>query len=317
MRTPIALTFALLLAGLLAPAANGATVAVQTSDQTVYVSILGGPEDDRLTVSSPEPGRYTVTQAPGLPLAKGGNRCEVVAPGRVDCVAAGVAGALLMGGDGRDRLEVSGPVGAGAWLFGGNGDDELFAGPGADRLDGETGLDVLHATDASRDTLACEQRIAPPAPLPEPDPGTPAPADPLAPPLPAPLPPAPAPVGVGTTSATLSHGAVPLRVSCSAAERCHGWITVRLLPRGAARTSAAGGPLASSARSRRPVISRRRYSVGAGRTKTVKAQISRRGRQRVLKRRSARCSGKVSSVAPDGSVQVATKRITIKAGGSR
>ena len=327
MRLPLTVLLAILLAGTLAPAAGAATVSIQTSDQTVYVSILGGPEDDALTVSSPEPGRYTVTQAPGVPLAKGGNKCELAAPGRVDCVATGVAGALLMGGDGRDRLEVSGPVGAGAWLFGGNGDDELLGGPGADRLEGEAGVDLLHATDSRRDTLACgteadsfdaddtdtvaadcEQRLAStPA---EPAPGTPTPADPFVAPLPAPLPPAPAPVAVAGGSVTMHRGAVGLRVACAQPAGCRGWITVRLLPRRPARK-------ATAAAARRPVIARKRYRAGAGSTTTVTAHISRRGRQRVLERRKARCSVAVSTVAADGTKQVTERRITIRAGGGR
>jgi Ca2+-binding RTX toxin-like protein len=317
---------AILIAGTLAPAAGAATVSIQQSEQTVYVSILGGPENDALTVSSPSPGRYTVTQAAGVPLVQAGNMCELVAPTRVDCVAAFVAGALLMGGDGHDRLEVSGPVGAGAWLFGGTGDDEIFGGPGADRLEGEAGADVLHATDVRRDTVTCgtesdrydaddadtvaadcEQRlVAPPAP---PAPGTPPPADPLVAPLPAPLPPAPAPVAITGGTVTMQQGAVGIRVSCAEAAGCRGWITVRMLPRRSGRATAAAA--------RRPVISRKRYRVRAGGAKTVTAKISRRGRQRVLKRRRARCSVAVSTVAPDGTKTVTRKRITIKAGGSR
>ena len=326
MRLPLAALLAILLAGTLTPVANAATISIQTSDGTVYVNIFGGPEDDALTVSSPEPGRYTVTQAPGVPLATAGNKCAIVFPGRVDCVAADVAGALLVGGDGHDRLEVSGPVGAGAWLFGGNGDDAIFGGPGADRLEGEAGVDVLHATDARRDTLGCgtevdrydadetdtvgedcEQRlIATPAP---PAPGTPAPADPLVAPLPAPLPPAPAPVAVSGGSVTMREGAVGLRVSCTEAAGCRGWITVRMLPRRTGKATAAA--------SRRPVIARKRYRVDAGATKTVRAHISRRGRQRVLNRRRARCSVRISTVAADGTPKTTTKRITIKAGGRR
>lgn len=326
MRLPPAAVLAILLAGTLAPAASAATASIQTSDSgTVYVSVLGGPEDDALTVSSPEGSRFTITQAPGAPLAAAGHRCELVAPNRVDCAAADVAGALMMGGDGRDRLEISGAVGGGAWIFGGNGDDELFGGAGADRLEGEAGVDVLHATDARRDTLDCgsdvdrfdadaadtvaadcEQRLtATPAP---PAPGDPAPVDPLVTPLPAPLPPAAAPVSVTGGSVTMRHRTVPLRVSCSAAEACRGWITVRLLPRRAAHE-------ASVARSRRPVIARKRYRVAAGATKTVKAHISRRGRQRVLDRRRARCSVRISSVGADGRPQTTTTRITIEAGG--
>ena len=74
---------------------------------------------------------------------------------------------------------------------------------------------------------------------------------------------------------------------------------------------------ATAAASRRPVIARKRYRVAAGATKTVKAHISRRGRQRVLNRRRARCSVRISTVAADGTPQTTTKRITIKAGGRR
>lgn len=328
VRISLAVTLALLLAGALAPAAHAATVAIQTSDSVVYVSVLGGPEHDALTISSPSPGHFTVTQAPGAPLAKGGNKCTVVSPSRVDCVDPDAAGALLMGGDGDDRLEVSGPVGIGAWLFGGNGDDELRAGPGADRLDGGAGADVLRAADGREDTLVCgtevdayeaddvdtveadcEQRVVPTAPVTPPAGPTATPTDPLAAPAPAPLPPAPAPVDFAGGTIVVSHGAVPLEITCVSQVRCEGWITLRLLPRRSRKAIAAA--------SRRPVVSHRRYRVRAGTRKTVVAHLSRRGRQRVLQRRRARCSVRISSVTADGTREATTKRITIKAGGTR
>jgi len=132
---------------------------------------------------------------------------------------------------------------------------------------------------------------------------------PLTGPLPVPLPPGPPPVDVVSGTATMSHGSVPLRVSCGSAARCSGWITVRLLPRRSAK--------ATAARARRSVIAKRRCRVAAGRTKTLRAHITRRGRQRVLQRRRARCSVRISTVAGDGSKQTTSSRITIKAGGKR
>jgi hypothetical protein len=121
---------------------------------------------------------------------------------------------------------------------------------------------------------------------------------------------APATVDISTAPVTLHRGAVPMSVSCSAARACTGWIVVRLLPRRASRKATAAG-------ARRPVIARRRYQVGAGHSKTLRVHISRRGRTRVLKRRKARCSVRISSVAPDGSTQVRKRKITIEAGGPR
>lgn len=326
MRKLVVAVFALLLAGALAPAANAATVSIETSNGTVYVNVAGGPEADVLTVSSPASGRFSVTQAPGLPLTATGPGCGVVAPGRVYCVASTAQGALLVGGDGNDRLAISGPVGLGAWLFGGAGADELTGGPGADRLDGGAGADILHAVDARQDELFCgtetdvydadgadkvapdcEQRLVAPSPA---APASPAPATPDTGPLPAPLPPAQPPVGVATGTVALSHGSVPLRVSCAAGAGCEGWITVRMLPRRAARK-------ATTARARRPVIAKRHYRLSGGQTKTLRAHISRRGRQRVIARRRARCSVHVSTVAADGTKQTTSSVITIKAGGGQ
>jgi hypothetical protein len=196
------------------------------------------------------------------------------------------------------------------------------------RLDGAQGADVLHAADGRQDELKCgtesdsydadeldtvpgdcELRVVAPAPA-EPavtptDPGT----APLPGPVPAPFPPGPPPVDVVSGTVTLSHGAVPLRVSCGMAASCSGWIAVRLLPRRTAK--------ATAAKARRPVIAKRRYRLAAGQTKSLRAHISRRGRERVLQRRRARCSVRISTVAADGTKQTTTSRITIKAGGTR
>ena len=333
MRLPFAAFLAFVALALLAPAAQAAKVTVERSDSgIVYISVAGGAEPDVLTISSPSPGVYAVTQAPGVPLTVPGNSCATVSPTRVECTVPGLAGALLVGGDGDDRLAVSGVVGQGSWLFGTNGADELVGGPGADRLDGGAGPDVLRARDARLDELFCgtepdavdaddadtvapdcETRLAP-------DPAAPpVPADPLADAGAGPMPlpeitpvttPAPAPVDISTAPVTLRKGTVPMRVSCTAATRCRGWITVRLLSRRSAGTAVAAG-------TKRPVVGRRRYSVGAGHSTSLRVHISRRGRTRVLERRRARCSVRISSVAPDGTRQVRTRRITIKAGGSR
>ena len=206
-----------------------------------------------------------------------------------------MAGALLVGGDGDDRLAISGAVGQGAWLFGGNGDDDLTAGPGADRVDGGAGADVLRtarrppgrrssaaprptaSTPTTRHVVAadCEQRARRarrararrrPAPADRPDARAAARAR-RRPRRRRPSTSRPAPV-------TLSHGAVPMRVSCTAATALH-----------AARSSsgcsrAARGHEAVAAGARRPVIARRRYRVGAGHSKTLRVHISRRGRVR-------------------------------------
>lgn len=327
MRLPFAAVLTVVAFAATAPAAHAATVSVERGDSgIVYLSVLGGPEADALTASSPSPGTYAVTQAPGVPLSAKGPACAVAAPGRVNCSAAGLAGALLSGGDGDDRLEVWGDVGQGAWLFGGNGADDLTAGPGADRVDGGAGSDVLRTRDGRTDALYCgtdadsvdaddgdtvaadcEQRI--------PGPAAPAPAGPTPGPLPAPLPvpvPAtsPAPVDISTAPVQLSHGAVPLRVSCSAATSCRGRIVIRLLPRRAGHRAVAAG-------ARRPVIARRGYRVRAGHAKSLRVHISRRGRIRVLERRKARCSVSVSTVAADGTTQVRRRTVTIEAGGGR
>jgi len=252
----------------------------------------------------------------------------VVAAGRADCRSPNVAGAMLVGGAGHDRLAVSGAVGQGVWLFGGDGNDELTSGPGTDRVDGGAGADVLRTRDGKRDSLFCgadadsvdaddadtlapdcERRIAGPA-SPAPTGG----ASPL-PELPAPLPvPVPAataaPVDVSTAPVTLSHGAVPMQVSCHAARRCTGRIVVRLLPRRGSRTAVAAG-------AKRPVIARQRYGVAAGSSKSLRVRISRRGRTRVIARRKARCSVRISTAAADGTTQVRKRVITIEAGGGR
>ena len=333
VRLSFAAPLAVIAIAMTAPAAHAAKVTVERSDDgIVYISVAGGAEPDVLTVSSPSPGVYAVTQAPGLPLTVPGNSCTTVGPTRVECAVPGLAGALLVGGDGDDRLTVSGTVGQGSWLFGTNGADELIGGPGADRLDGGQGADVLRARDGRLDDLYCgtegdafdvddvdtvapdcETRLAP-------DPAAPpVPADPLAGAGSGPMPlpeltpitaPAPAPVDISTAPVKLSHRAVPMRVSCTAAADCTGSIVIRMLPRRAGHTAVAAG-------ARRPVVARQRYRVAAGKSKSLRVHISRRGRTRVLERRKARCSVRISTVAPDGTTQVRKRKITIRAGGGR
>jgi len=117
VRLSFAAPLALIALAASAPVAHAARVSVERSDAgVVYVSVLGGAEADVLTISSPAADRFVVTQGAGLPLTVAGRACSVTAPGRAECSAPGGQGALLMGGDGDDRLAVSGPVGAGSWL---------------------------------------------------------------------------------------------------------------------------------------------------------------------------------------------------------
>ena len=119
-------------------------VSIERSDSgIVYVSVLGGPEADALTVSSPATGRFTVTQAPGVPLA-GGKACTVARPAASTAPRAGLAGALLTG---RRRRRPPRPRRPGRRRAPGcsaaTAPTTSPAARGADRLDGGAGADVL------------------------------------------------------------------------------------------------------------------------------------------------------------------------------
>ena len=199
----------------------------------------------------------------------------------------GLAGALLMGGDGHDRLEVSGsgqrrtPGCSAATETTSCSPDRARTG-----LEGRAGSDVLHATDAPPAT--CWPAARRPTAM---TPTTPTWSRPTASsgvdPGARPAVARDARTVEGTRSrlrcppptaararrrSRFAGGPATLPSRCRSAardlhdrpSRCRGWITVRLLPRaGAVREVGA-------ARSRRPVISRRRYSVEHGRTKTIK-----------------------------------------------
>ena len=298
-------------------------MSVERSDDIVYVNVLGGAEPDGLTVSSPELGQFVVTQAAGLPLTASGPGCNFVAPGRADCTTP-AAGALLVGGAGNDRLAVFRTHELGAWLFGGDGDDELAAKarrrparrrrgrrrparrrrpPGRARLRHRRRPLRRRRRRHRRGRLRAAAGV-PGARRPGSRPGGPARGS-------APRT-AAGRAGARHARRRLGHAPSPCR---PAARDLRGR---RALPRLDHRPPAPtcpygdhGRPLAA------PGDLRRRYSVGAGRTKTIKAHISRRGRQRVLQRRRARCSVRISSVGADGTKQTTTTRITIKAGGSR
>jgi Ca2+-binding RTX toxin-like protein len=139
----------LLVVAAFAPAAQAATVSLDRSDDLDYVHVHGGHEADRLTVSSPAPDVYVVTQGAGLPLSASGSGCAVSGAGRVTCHASSLDGVYAHGEDGDDTIAVQGAVGRGSLLRGGPGNDKLTGGAGTDQLDGEDGDDCTPATVAA------------------------------------------------------------------------------------------------------------------------------------------------------------------------
>jgi hypothetical protein len=195
-----------------------------------------------------------------------------------DSLTGSAADNVLQGGPGDDTLD------------GGAGVDSLAAGDGNDTLLARDGAPDLAACDAGTDSVVadasdqlssdCENVDLPapaaaPAPAPEPDRPAQAPTFPVIAPLTAPL-----PTDVFRGSAPVRASApdsLSVRVSCPASHTggCEGTLVVELVGRA---TSVRRAGAARRGRTQIVKLASRKVKVAAGKTKTVKAHLSRRGR---------------------------------------
>ena len=106
-------------------------------------------------------------------------------------------------------------------------------------------------------------------------------------------------------------GKAPVVVVCPKAQigGCAGTVTIDI-----ARETAAKGKAQSSRRSRRRrVIGRTKFKVSAGKKKTIRVRLSRRGRRKVLKKRRIRCRVSVTNKGKDGKLVTTRQSIPLKA----
>ena len=181
-------------------------------------------------------------------------------------------------------------------LQGGAGDDTLDGGAGVDSLAGQDGNDTLLARDGSPDLVACDAGTdsvvadavdqlssdcenvdlpAAPSEPSEPDRPAQAPSFPVITPVVTPL---ATEVFRGSAPVTASGpDALSVRVSCPASQTggCEGTLVIEIVGR---VTSARTAGAARRGRTQVVKVASRRVKVAAGKTKVVKAHLSRRGR---------------------------------------
>lgn len=140
---------AVTVASLLAVSASGAPTqarrALAAAEPSVNVMLAGSPGDDRITIELSADGTaYEIESA--TPLEVGGTVCAH--PEKrleaLSCEAAAIAGFEINTGAGNDVVTLGRTVPVPATIRGGEGDDVLTGGAGADKLIGGPGNDELN-----------------------------------------------------------------------------------------------------------------------------------------------------------------------------
>ncbi len=353
---------------LAAPAAAGAaTVGISGFGPTLWYQAATGATND-LTVSYDSTGDNYVFTDPGETSWTVNTGCTQTGPSEVTCAASGLRWVYVTLNDMDDHATLAGmgpasPIVDGDagndvltggpgfdQLDGGAGDDTLGGGGGADRLDGGDGNDQIAARDDVGDQILCGTGIdsvtadasdyqdgscetfdvpAPPPAQSDPEPAPAPPAEPRN--EPAPLAPTAEELLAGPAPVKLDQQVqeVAVKVSCPA-ERvggCEGTLSVSLVGSPTAITSAR-----SARRGRAPLVklASKKIKVAAGKTKTVKAHLSRRGRSLLtppttVARAKSKRSGRrrvtavraqvrisVSLRQPDGSLQTSSHDVSVK-----
>ena len=280
--------------------------------------LYGGNGDDLLDggagadVLSGEDGRDRVTYATRsgpLNVSLGNLWSGDGEPGEWDYVSSTVE--EVVGGSGDDRMTgtsaantfIGGP--GNDILDGRDGNDVLEGGAGADTLEAGNGDDILLSRDTVTDVVNCGagtdsidvdagDTVAADCERP----ATTAPGSPTAVPGAATL------DGLPASVRLTRKGYLRIQVRCpiTAVNGCSGSVTIEVLARSAGVTlsAAAGGK-------------GKRFSLKAGESKVTKVKISRNGRQRVLKRKRAKCKVSVHTSATGNKRLTVSKKITVKA----
>ena len=323
------------IAALAVPAQAGAATAGKYGGT---IGVGSGSEATSLSITSTGD---EIVVADSLGSVSPGSGCSKLKGQKVKCPAAGVSRLTVVLGGGSDALDATAvPVPVSVW--GGAGDDTLLMrNTTSEWISCGDGTDS--GTADANDTVAtdCESTLERPigatagfaAPT-APEPGVPTDSDPSSEPPPADPaeepapeagadPPAEEPSAAGPIAITApetmpmsAQGAIAIGVRCTASEGvCSGSIEL-VEEAGVVKARAQ----VTSARRRKTtkkgaVLGRAKFSVGAGAAKRVQVRLSRRGRQRIIKnkKRKARAKLVITVVAPDGTVGVTEKSVTITA----
>jgi Ca2+-binding RTX toxin-like protein len=122
-------------------------------------SLSGGFGNDRLTSGngagflSGGDGNDIIVGGPGIDSVQGGAGDDYVRSGGGNDLVYGNSGNDGLSGDGDDDLIRGGP--GNDHLYGGEDDDDLLGGLGRNTYAGQNGDDVLHARNATRDSVNC------------------------------------------------------------------------------------------------------------------------------------------------------------------
>lgn len=313
-----------------------ATLAVPAQASAAGAGVASGT---LVVVSDSETSNITVTQVgdsfvvadPGRNLETAGSCSNSGSPAQVICPAAGITSVMAFFGDGNDRFNSS-AIALRTVVKGGDGDDEIITGAGADTIEGNSGNDRIVARDGTVDEIACgsgsdsgqvdaDDKLADDCESAVERPATSGGTDPPATAVPPATDGPPGdgdkpPVAITTPSAiTLSpRYDITIGVSCNAVSgSCRGTIEL-IMVNGKLKARSVVGARRRKVTKKGTVLGRRNFAVRSGRKKNVRLRLERRGRQRIIrkhKKRKIRAKLVVTVQAPDGTKTTTEKNVTI------
>jgi hypothetical protein len=356
----------------LAPGTAGAASVSETAGSLSYAAAVNETNDVKiepwgLAIRVTEAGLKSDKKPIALTVGTGCWKLSTIAA----ACAIPANGIQFEGGDGADRLDASTLTATRVNAGGGDGDDTVSTGGGADSLNGGDGADTLssgagddniQARDDTADTIVCGggsdsgiddvadsvgadcESVLPPTqvvdPDPDPDPGsadtdpagTDDPADDLGDPVDDPsdpdtsdsgnahgngtkhhgsraanaVPPAIPPQTVGVTAA----GVATVKIVCPPdSGGCSGTVVIDLPQpasgKGTLAKVAARGPAALR-------IGKAKFNAKAGTSPVVAVRLSKRGRQRIIRRHRSKARITVTTRSATGGSVVTTQEVTIR-----
>jgi Ca2+-binding RTX toxin-like protein len=346
----------------LAPGTAGAASVSEASGSLSYAAATSETNDVKiepwgLAIRITDAGLNSGKKAIALSVGTG---CWKLSTSAAAC-AIPTNGIQFEGGDSADRLDASTLMATRVNAGGGDGDDVLLTGGGADSLSGGDGSDTLssgagddsiQARDGATDRIVCSggtdsgiadaddsigadcESVLPPAPVVDPGPGSgsvdPDPAD-TDDPTDDPgdssddpgdssenpgeraanaVPPTIPPQTVGVSAA----GVATVKIVCPAdSGGCSGTVVIDI-PAPASGKTHGKGTLAKAA-ARRPAalrIGKAKFNAKAGTSPLVPVRLSKRGRQRIIRRRRSKARITVTTRSATGGSVVTTQEVTIR-----
>ena len=224
----------------------------------------------------------------------------------------------LTGGAGADTLTGSAGVnrldGAAAadTLNGGDGEDVLIGAGGADGFLARDGADDQMSCGSEPDTVTADPDDDADADCEDVDTGETAPVLPAKPKAKATSKAKASKVRISARPITLGRdGTAPVRIACPKTQvrGCAGTVTIDV----AAATARKGKAKSSRRSRRRTTLGKKKFKVAAGKKKTIRVRLSRRGRRRVLRKRRIRCRVSVSNRGQNGKTVTTKLNVSLKA----